>query len=398
MNDEEKQPQEEKQPKERKKRKRGGRRAHGTGSVFLRTDRKGKQWVAQIILDNGKTRQRYFWTQAEAADALNEMLYEQKRGMLAIGPKQKLKDYLEQWFEEVRRPNLRLSSYLRYRGVLNNHILPELGNIPLQSLTAQKVQSFYARKRKEGLSASSLHTIHKVLHGALDTAVQWNLVSRNVCDAVSLPSDIPRKVEPLTPEQAQHLLTTLKGHELEPLITLALTTGMRHGELTGLQWSDIHFEEGSLSVHRTVNWLGRYKYVEREPKTEQSRRKIVLPAFVLQLLKEHRAHQKEIRLKAGSSWQDRNLVFCNRRGGFLFPDRLLQKFYRVLEDAGLPRMRFHDLRHSAATILLSMGVNIKVVQEILGHSQVSLTLRKYGHVLPTMQQEAMNKMDELFRQ
>jgi integrase len=173
---------------------------------------------------------------------------------------------------------------------------------------------------------------------------------------------------------------------------------MRHGELTGLQWSDIHFEEGSLSVHRTVNWLGRYKYVEREPKTEQSRRKIVLPAFVLQLLKEHRARQKEIRLKAGSSWQDRNLVFCNRRGGFLFPDRLLQKFYRVLEDAGLPRMRFHDLRHSAATILLSMGVNIKVVQEILGHSQVSLTLRKYGHVLPTMQQEAMNKMDELFRQ
>jgi integrase len=172
MTDEEKQPQEEKQPKERKKRKRGGRRAHGTGSVFQRTDRKGKQWVAQIVLEHGKTRQRYFRTQAEAADALNEMLYEHKRGMLAMGPKQKLKDYLEQWFEEVRRPNLRLSSYLRYRGVLNNHILPELGNIPLQSLTAQKVQSFYARKRKEGLSASSLHTIHKILHGALDTAVQ----------------------------------------------------------------------------------------------------------------------------------------------------------------------------------------------------------------------------------
>jgi integrase len=392
MTDEEKTNQEQ-QPKKRAKRR---PRAHGTGSVFQRKDRKGKQWVAQIILENGKTRQRYFTTQGEAATALNEMLYEQKRGMLATGPQQKLKDFLEQWFEEVHAPKLRLSSQLRYRGVLNNHILPALGHIPVQGLTAQKVQSFYASKLKEGLSTSSLHTIHKVLHAALDTAVRWNLVARNVCDAVSLPSEKSRQVKPLTPEQAQHLLAVVKGQKLEALIILALTTGMRVGELTGLQWSDIDFDEGSLTIRRTVGRLGVHKFVEREPKTEQSRRKITIPPFVLHVLKEHRIRQKEARLTAGTNWQDHHLVFCNRRGGFSHPDVLLGQFHKVLDVAALPHMRLHDLRHSAATILLAMKVPVKVIQELLGHSSVIITLNVYGHVLPSMQDEAVNNMERLF--
>ena len=384
------------QPKKPGQRK-GKPRRKGSGSVFRRPERKGgKEWIAQIILEDGKTKQRYFKTQAEADIALNEMLYEQRQGTLATGPKQKLKDFLEQWFEEVHAPTLRISSYLRYRGVLNNHILPALGPIPVQGLTAQKVQSFYASKLKEGLSTSSLHTIHKVLHGALDTAVRWNLVARNVCDAVSLPSETSRQVVPLTPEQAQHLLAVVKGHELEALITLALTTGMRHGEITGLQWGDIDFDEGSLSVRRTVNRVGRYKFVEGEPKTKQSRRKISLPSFVLQLLKEHRIRQKEARLKAGASWQDRNLVFCNRRGGFLQPDILLRQFHKLLDEAELPRMRFHDLRHSAATILIAMKVPLKVIQELLGHSSVIITLNVYGHVLASMQDEIVDEMERLF--
>lgn len=389
---------EEKTANNKQTKRRGKRRlrAHGTGSIFRRPDRKGKQWVAQIMLEDGKTKQRYFKTQEEAATALNEMLYDQRRGQLATGPKQKLKDFLEQWLEEVHAPKLRLSSYLRYRGVLDNHILPSLGHIAIQELTAQKVQSFYAGKIKEGLSSSSLHTIHKVLRGALDTAVRWNLVSRNVCEAVTLPRETSRKMEPLTPEQAQYLLTTLKGHELEALITVALATGMRHGELTGLEWNDINFDEGSVFVRRTVNRLGRYKYVEREPKTEQSKRKIQLPPFALQVLREHYLLQQERRLKAGASWQDHNLVFCNKRGGYLHPDVLCRQFYQLLDKAGLPRMRIHDLRHSAATILLSKGVNPKVVQEILGHSDITMTLGVYGHVLPVMQQEAIMKMDNLF--
>ena len=392
MTDEEK-TNEEKQPRKREKRR---PRAHGTGSVFQRKDRKGKQWVAQIILEDGKTKQSYYKTQGEAEIARNEMLYEQRHGTLATGPKQKLKDFLEQWFEEVHAPTLRISSYLRYRGVLNNHILPALGHIPVQGLTAQKVQSFYASILKKGLSTSSLHTIHKVLHSALDTAMRWNLVARNVCDAVSMPSETSQHGVSLTPEQAQHLVAAVKGHKLEALITLTLTTGMRHGELTGLQWSDINFDEGSLSVRRTVGRLGRYKFVEGEPKTKQSRRKINVPPFVLPILKEHRIRQKEARLKAGTSWQDRNLVFCNRRGGFLDPDTLLGQFHKLLEEAGLPHMRLHDLRHSAATILLAMKVPVKVVQELLGHSNVMITLNVYGHVLSSMQDEAVDQMEHLF--
>jgi Phage integrase family len=201
-----------------------------------------------------------------------------------------------------------------------------------------------------------------------------------------------------SPAQAQHLLAVIKGHNLEALITLTLTTGMRHSELTGLQWSDIDFDEGSLSIRRTVNRLGRYQFVEGEPKTEQSRRKIMLSSFVLQRLKEHHVRQKEARLKAGTSWQDGNLVFCNRRGGFLHPDVLLRQFHKLLDEASLPRMRLHDLRHSAATILMAMKVPIKVIQELLGHSNITTTLNVYGHVLPSMQDEVVDKMERLFGQ
>jgi integrase len=235
-----------------------------------------------------------------------------------------------------------------------------------------------------------------MLHKALDHAVRWGLVPRNVCDAVSLPKKTRHEMQPLTEKQARQLLIAARGHSLEGLLTLAVTTGMRSGELLALKWQDINFDTGSLHIRRTMGYISGRGYLEFEPKTSRSRRKIVLPPFVCEALKQHRTRQLEARLKAGDRWQDRDLVFCNIYGGYLDPAHLRQRFDKLLKEADLPDVRFHDLRHSAATILLSMGVPAKVVQEILGHSQISMTMDIYSHVLPDMQQEAMDKMDELF--
>ena len=370
------------------------RRGHGEGTVYQRKD---GRWVAEITLEDGKRKVLYGKTQKEVIEKLQQVRYEQKQGRLATGPRQKLRDYLEQWLEEVHKPTIRLTTYARYRSALNRHIIPALGHIQIQKLTPQQVQAFYTRKLQEGLSAKTIvSTIHVVLHKALDNAVRWNLVARNICDVVSLPRRSRNEIQPLTRDQAQRLLEVARGHRFEALLTVALITGMRRGELLALRWQDIDIDTGSLQVRRTVSRIRGHGYVETDPKTEKSRRKITLPLPVVEVLKQHRTVQLEARLKAGKAWQDNDLVFCNIYGRYLHPDRMVEQFQKLLRDAGLPHLRFHDLRHSAATILLSMGVHAKVVQELLGHSTISVTMDVYSHVLPSMQKDAMDKWDDLF--
>ena len=388
---------EEKQPKKRGQRK-GKARRRGSGSVFRRPERKGgKEWIAQIILENGNTRQRYFYTQAEADEALNEMLYEQRHGTLITAKKQTVREYLESWLENVQRPAIRINHYINTRAILRNHILPELGHIQLQQLNEMQVQALYT-KLSETHAAKTVHNIHGVLHKALDQAVAWRLVSRNVCDSVTLPRLKRYEHKSLTPEQARKLLEVARGHRLEVMLILALTTGMRQGELLGLHWQDIDFERGTLQVRRSASRVRGQGYKEFETKTERSRRLLTLHRYVLDMLRQQHLDQQEMKLAtftAGTEWQGRDLVFCNKYGSFLRPDRVRKQFQRLLAEAGLPHMRFHDLRHSAATILMSKGVAAKVVQEILGHSTISMTLDIYSHVLPGMQDEAMGKWDDL---
>ena len=394
MTEKDEQSQESKKPQDRKKRKRG-RRAYGTGSVFQRTDRKGKQWVAQMILEDGKIKQRYFKTQEEAAHALNEMLYEQRHGMLITEKDQTVQQHFERWLE-VHKTKIRWSSYLGYRSILKKHILPTLGHVPLQRLRALDLDALYARKLEEGYAPGTIGGIHMVLHMALKQAVSWQLVARNVSEDVSPPRETqPQERQILTPEQAQRLLVAAKGHRLEAMLTLALATGMRRGELLALRWQDIDVQHACLYVRHSANRLpGGYRVTE--PKTASGKRKILLPQFVLEALQQYRIRQLEAKLKAGPQWEEHDLVFCNIYGRFLNTNSLQVLFSSLLKKAGLPHMRFHDLRHSAATILLSMGVPAKVVQELLGHSHISITLGVYGHVLSSMQQEAMDKLDTLF--
>jgi integrase len=172
---------------------------------------------------------------------------------------------------------------------------------------------------------------------------------------------------------------------------------MRKGEILALRWRDIDLQQGTLQIRRTLSYMAHYGFKEGEPKSAKSKRKIALPQFVNETLKRHYSIQLEARLQDSEACDDYDLVFPNKRGGFIVPMTLANHFTRLLEEIGLPHIRFHDLRHSAATLLLSMGVPARVVQEILGHSTFSTTMDRYSHVLPSMQQEAMKKMDDLLR-
>ncbi len=372
---------------------RGKRRARGEGSVFQRKD---GRWVVQIELGDGNRKQYYVKSQKEGIKKLREAQNELEKGILATGPQQKLKDYIEDWIENVHKDKLRISTYVKYKKLIK-YIVADLGDTWLQKLTPQRVQRFYNDMNKRGLSSKTVNVTHGVLHAALDNAVLWNYVPRNVCDFVKPPRIVSREVVPLTLEQAQKLLENVRKHRLEMLLTMAVVTGMRRGELLALRWSNINFDIHTLLVLHTVDYIPHYGYVETEPKTKAGRRAIKLPSFLIDMLKLHREEVLEQQRKQGDKWENRDLVFPDLKGGYFNPSYLLRVFKNLLVEVGTPHMHFHDLRHSAATILLSMGVNMKVIQELLGHSDISITLGLYSHLLPTMQQDMVDKWDDAYK-
>jgi integrase len=378
-----------------------GKRGNGEGSIYFRTS--DEKWVGSITLENRKRRVFYGKTRKEVQEKLKVALREQQQGTLVTAPRQTLAQFLTDWLENSQRQSVRPRTYERYEELVRLHIAPALGRYELQKLSAQHLQAFYAKKAEEGLSATTINHFHNVLHKALDTAVKWNLVARNVCDLVSPPRRKRYEVHPLTLEQVHKLLAVVEGHEMEALFRLALATGLRRGELMGLKWQDINLDAGVLQVRRILSRVPSKMpgkgYVEAEPKTQKSRRSVVIAPFALEALKQHRERQREAEITAGPLWQDHDFVFCTSIGTHLNPTRdMLDQLKVLLKKAGLPDIRFHDLRHSAATLLLSVGVHPKVVQEILGHSQISITMDVYSHVLPGMQQEAMSRLNDALRE
>ncbi len=371
------------------------RHHRGEGSVYF--DKRNNRWGGSFFTEDGKRRYVYGKTEREAWEKLRAAQYEEKQGMLARGPKQTVKDYLNYWLEDAHKATLKVSTYVMYRRHLDNHIIPHLGHIQLKKLTTDHVQTFCSKLTSDGLKSGTVRLVHTILYAALQDAVRWKRLTINVCETVKLPRHTQREVQPLDQEQAKRLLHAAQGSRLDCIITLALATGMRLGEILALRWSDIDLEERVLQVRHTVDYIKGRGWVETEPKTAHGRRSIMLPQVTVDALKAHRTYQLEVRLKAGARWKEHGLVFPNRDGGYFRRTRLYAIFKKLLQEADLPDMHFHDLRHSAATILLSMGVPAKVVQEILGHGNISTTMNIYGHVLPSMHRDAMDDMDEFFR-
>jgi integrase len=384
--------------KTKKPRKRA-RRIKGTGSVYPRKD---GRWGADFIEEaTGKKRTLYGRTAKEAQDKLDKALQEQRQGILATGPNQKLKDYLEDWFENVHKPEIYVTTYITQRRILYRHLIPSLGHVQLRKLTPQQVQKFYTDKGNEGLSAGYVKIMHNVLHSAFKNAVKWKLIAQNVCDQVTPPSAKKRKSQILTKEQILKLVEVANTHEeMGPFIKLGLMSGMRHGEMLSLRWADIDFQTNILQVKRNVAYGGMkgYGFIEGDPKTEDGIRKIILPQFVADSLQVHKERQQVQREKMGDKWKDKDLIFCTRTGGYVNPRCSLDRFRRVLKEAGLPEtMRVHDLRHNVATFLINvLKYPPTMVQALLGHSDIAITLGMYVETDPETLREMMNNLDDLF--
>ena len=372
------------------------KRGNGEGSIYRRND---GRWVGEMTIEGRRRKFVYGKTRKEVQEKLQVALQEKQQGVVLEGTaRQTLGQFLADWLENSQKQNVRARTYERYEEIVRLHIDPVLGRHRLQKLSAQHVQAFYTKKLNEGLSASTVGVFHNVLHKALDMATRWGLVPRNVCDLVSPPHAEGFEIQPLTVEQAHKLLTVARGHRLEALFTLALATGMRRGELLALKWQDINFAVGTLQIRRILTRVPSKMpgkgYVETEPKTQKSRRSIVIAPFAVEALKQHRSRQLAAKLKAGEFWKDHDYVFCTSIGTNLNPSKdVLDQLKVLLKKAGLHDIRFHDLRHSAATLLLTEGVHPKVVQELLGHSNISMTMDVYSHVLPSMQQDAISRLN-----
>jgi integrase len=326
-----------------------------------------------------------------------------QRGAYVEPSKQTVGDFLKAWLDGCR-VRVRPSTWASYRLNVQAHIIPALGTIPLQSVTAAGLNAFYADLlqagrvgREGGLSPRTVRYVHTILRRALADAVRQNRLSRNVADLADPPPQRGAQAPEMktwTAGELRAFLDYAADDRLYPAFLLAATTGMRRGEIAGLRWRDVDLEAGRLAVTQTLISLGN-KAAVSTPKTAKGRRQVALDGSTAAVLRAHRRRQVEERLAWGPAYQDGDLVFCREDGTPINPALLSERFERLAREADLPRIRFHDLRHTHATLSLQAGVHPKVVSERLGHASVAITLDVYSHAVAGVQEEAAEKVAAL---
>ncbi|TCS80341.1 site-specific integrase [Tepidibacillus fermentans] len=372
--------------------------------------KRGSKWV--FVIDVGrdeKTGKRIrkwfsgFNTKKEAEKAMAQKIHELNMGTYVEPSKLTLGDYLYQWLENYAKVNTAPRTYEGYEMIIKKHIIPSLGHITLDNLKPLHIQRYYSDKLSHGrtdgtggLSAQTVLHHHRVLKEALEQAVKWQLIVRNVADAVEPPR--PKKVQMVTlnKQEISKLLETAKDSPFFPIIFTAIYTGMRRGEILGLRWRDINFHNRVISVRQTLQAVKGKGLIFKEPKNGKERT-VSIPDSLIDLLKKQKIKQNENKLRFGPAYNDFDLVFAQPNGNPFQPSELSRGFNKIIKKAEITPIRFHDLRHTHATLLLEQGVHPKIVSERLGHSSINITLDTYSHVLPNMQEEAANKFDDLIK-
>lgn len=362
--------------------------------IFLGTDADGKQLYHRETVRG---------TKKAAQTRLTELLRELDTGGYVEPTKLTLGEFLERWLRDYVKPKLKPTTASRYASITDQHLIPALGHIPLAKLRPADLQRYYAEAEKRGrldgrghsLSPATIRKHHVVIHRALEIAVKWGLVARNVADAVELPEIRREKFDVWTAEEVNTFLTAIADHRMMPLYATAIMTGMRRGELFGLRWSDVDLDEGWIYV-RNTRVIVDGKVSEGDPKTEAGERRIAIADRLVSILRKHRAAMAKEKLLMGERYHDSGFVFCHYDGRPANPSNVTKRqFPELIKKAGVKRIRFHDLRHTHATLLLQAGVHPKVVSERLGHSSIRITMDTYSHVLPSVQREAADAFERL---
>ena len=370
------------------------RRGFGEGGIYQRAD---GRWVAAVDLGcrNGRRHRKvvYGKTRREAREKLVQVQTALGSGIAVDKDRQAVEQFLGVWLDEVCRPNLGLKTVRTYETVVRVHLVPHIGRIRLSKLAAQDVQVMLNAVSASGRAPRTVQMIRAVLRQALAWAVRWGLVSRNVAVMVEPPRTTRHERRPLTPAEARPFVEAIRGDRLEALLLLALATGMRQGEILGLQWSEVDLQIGQPRVTKSLARVAGARLVD--PKTERSRRLLALSPSIVTAIRAHRTIQIQGRLLAGSRWVDSGLVFTTSIGTPLDGPTVTRRLHRILAAAELPQITFHDLRHSCASLMLAQGVAPRVVMETLGHSDIRLTMNVYTHVAAELQQDAAARMERL---
>lgn len=384
-----------------------GRRGKGEGSIVQRAD---GRWMVRVDLgrDLSGRRQRktaYAETQAEAVDVLRRLGGRAVEGELFSTTTPTVASFLDDWYE-TNADDWRPSTRRGYRAAIDRFLVPAFGRLRLEQLTPILVQRWLTKHKTEHGARRRVTLAHAVLRSALSEARRLRLVSLNAAELVKVPKPAAKPIRPLDVAQARRLLEVAGQHRLGALFSVALACGLRLGEATGIRWDDVDLETGEIEIRQQLQAIG--KRLELQPlKTEKSRRALALPDVCVNALREHRKRQLEERLKAGKRWVETGLVFTTYRtckpgkgerlkvGAGLHPRNVLRVLYGLLDAAELPRVRFHDLRHSAASLLLASGVQLAEVSKLLGHSELRLTADLYSHLQRETAARAARHMDAL---
>jgi integrase len=373
-----------------------GRRGNGEGSISRRKDGRWEAKYTAHTADGPKRRALYGKTRKEAADKLTQVLANRAIGYTLDTENITVGGYLDRWLNDSDRGSVRTSTYERHEQVVRLHLKPALGRVKLSKLTPAHVQGLYRDKLDSRLSPATVQQIHAVLHKALAQALRWGMIPRNPADAVKAPRPAPEEMRPLSPDEALKLVEAVHGDKLEALYILAVQTGMRQGELLALKWEDVDLNRGVIHVRRTLV-RSRGRLALGEPKTKKSRRPVNLTNVAVEALKTHLGQQLEDIQRLGDLYRDDGLVFTSGVGTLINPSNLRRRSFKpLLQRARLPQIRFHDLRHTCATLLLSRNANPKLVQELLGHATVAITLDTYSHIIPGMGNLTARTMEDIF--
>jgi len=368
------------------------------GSIVKR----GKGYAVKVSLGkdptNGKYKTKWYTVRGTKEDAKRlqrEILIQLDRGTYIQPGKVTVADYLRQWLMEYAKPKLSPRGFERYRDIINKHFIPEFGDIKLVDLRAEHIQKHYQDIQAADLSPATVRYHHAVMHKALATAIKRGLLSRNVADGADIPKLSHQEFETWDRDEVTQFLKAAKDSQYYPLFHTALYTGMRRSELGALRWSDIDFLYSQISVSRSLHHLKDGSYVLSQPKSEKSRRTVAMSPTGILVLREHKAQQEAAYATIGAQLQDDDLVFTNSKGKPIRPNTVTRAWITMAKKAGVKVIRFHDARHSHATLMLRDNIHPKIVQERLGHSSIAITLDRYSHVSPGIQQAAAKRFDEL---
>lgn len=385
------------------------KRSNGEGTIFKRKDGK---WCGSkfILLADGTAKRKYVYgkTQKEVKEKLNNLgnykLLNEAEDML-------LQEWMLLWLDKYKKMRIKQTTYDNYKVNINTHVLgSSIGMTKLSELTTGILQTFYNEKlegttEKRKLSQRTVAYLHTIIGGALMQAYRNGLIVKNVNEFTTLPKKQKSEIVPLSLEEVKKVLEVAKQFDIYPLIVVEIFTGMRKGEILGLKWEDVDFENKVLHVRNNLcrvqnqnpNDGRKTKLVLMSPKTRKSIRTIPLSSEAIRALKHQKIRQNESKLKYGELYKDKNMVFAKENGDFEDPRELLRKFHKLLEEAGVHKCRFHDLRHTFASLLINNGESIKVIQELLGHSSITTTMDIYSHVSEEKKEKTVNLLEQLVK-